>query len=152
MGIIKSGKVVVILNGRYAGRKAVVVKSYEDGTTDRKFSHAIVAGIDRYPRKITKGMSEKKIAKRSLMKPFIKNVNFTHMMPTRYQCDFEDKKEGSLKKIVEEAVKNKQSFTDKEVRSAVRKMFAEKYAGQATAKLSEKKATGLSYFYSKLRF
>lgn len=152
MGIIKSGKVVVLLQGRYAGRKAVVVKAYEEGSGDRKFSHAIVAGIDRYPRKITRAMTEKKVAKRSLMKPFIKAVNFTHMMPTRYQCDFEDKKEGSLKKIVEEAVKAKASFTDKEVRGAVRKMFAEKYAGQATAKLSEKKATGLTYFYSKLRF
>lgn len=40
MGIIKSGKVVVILQGRYAGKKAVVVKSYEEGTTERKFSHA----------------------------------------------------------------------------------------------------------------
>ncbi len=28
---IKSGKVVVLLNGRYAGRKAVVVRSYESG-------------------------------------------------------------------------------------------------------------------------
>jgi len=111
-----------------------------------------VAGIDRYPRKITKGMTEKKITKRSLMKPFIKHVNFTHIMPTRYQCDFEDKKEGSLKKICDDAVKKDQPFTDKEVRSQVRKLFAEKYAGQATAKLSEKKATGLSYFYSKLRF
>ena len=44
-----------------------------------------VAGIDRYPRKITKSMDEKKIAKRSLMKPFIKYVNYTHLMPTRYQ-------------------------------------------------------------------
>ena len=68
------------------------------------------------------------------------------------QCDFEDKGGGSLKKIVDDAVKAKKGFTDKEVRGAVRKMFAEKYAGQATAKLSEKKATGLSYFYAKLRF
>jgi hypothetical protein len=42
-GIIKSGKVVVVLQGRYAGRKAVVVKAYEEGTADRKFSHAIGA-------------------------------------------------------------------------------------------------------------
>jgi len=68
------------------------------------------------------------------------------------QCDFEDKKEGSLKKIVDEAVKAKASFTDKEVRGAVRKMFAEKYSGQATSKVSDKKATGLAYFYNKLRF
>ncbi len=46
-----------------------------------------MVGIDRYPRKITKAMDAKKQAKRSLMKPFIKNVNFVHMMPTRYQVD-----------------------------------------------------------------
>lgn len=33
-------------------------------------------------------MNEKKVAKRSLMKPFIKHVNFTHIMPTRYQVCF----------------------------------------------------------------
>ncbi len=46
---------------------------------------SLVVGLDRYPRKITAGMGKKKVAKRSLMKPFVKNVNFTHMMPTRYQ-------------------------------------------------------------------
>ena len=39
--IIKSGKVVVLLQGRYAGRKAVVVKTYDDGSADRKFPHAV---------------------------------------------------------------------------------------------------------------
>jgi large subunit ribosomal protein L27e len=154
MGIIKAGRVVVLLQGRYAGKKAVVVKAYETGDNgDRKFSHAIVAGIERGPRKITKAMDDAKVAKRSLMKPFIKHVNYTHMMPTRYQC-FDDKKEdgGALKKIVDDAVKSKASFTSKEVRGAVRKLFTEKYAGQATAKDNDKKATGVSYFYSKLRF
>jgi len=33
--------VVVLLQGRYAGRKAVVVKAYEDGTAERKFSHCV---------------------------------------------------------------------------------------------------------------
>ncbi len=32
---IKSGKVVVLLNGRYAGRKAVVVRSYESGNAGK---------------------------------------------------------------------------------------------------------------------
>ena len=43
-----------------------------------------VAGIDRYPRKITKSMKEAKMKKLSKIKPFIKPVNYTHMMPTRY--------------------------------------------------------------------
>ena len=83
MGIIKSGKVVIILRGRYAGRKGIVIKTYDDGAGDRKFGHAIVAGIDRYPRKVTKSMKEDQVKKRSKMKPFIKSVNYSHMMPTR---------------------------------------------------------------------
>ncbi|KAJ8314136.1 hypothetical protein KUTeg_008697, partial [Tegillarca granosa] len=57
---MKQGKVVLVLNGRFAGRKAVIVKNYDDGTQDRGYSHALVAGIDRYPRKVTKSMSKKK--------------------------------------------------------------------------------------------
>ena len=32
---------VVVLAGRYAGKKAVVVKSYEEGSNDKKFPHAL---------------------------------------------------------------------------------------------------------------
>ena len=45
---MKTGKVVLLLSGRYAGRKAVVVRPSDDGTSDKPFSHALVAGIDRY--------------------------------------------------------------------------------------------------------
>lgn len=38
---IKSGKIVVLLNGRFAGRKAVVVDAAEQGSDDRKYSHAL---------------------------------------------------------------------------------------------------------------
>ena len=41
MRSLKSGKVVIVLGGRFAGRKGVVVKTYDDGTPDRKFGHAI---------------------------------------------------------------------------------------------------------------
>ena len=72
--IMKAGKVILLLGGRYAGRKAVVVKPSDEGTTDKPFSHALVAGIDRYPRKVTKKMSKKKVAKRSKIKPFLKVI------------------------------------------------------------------------------
>ena len=70
--IMKAGKVVLLLGGRYAGRKAVIVKPSDEGNNDKPFSHALVAGIDRYPRKVTKKMSKKKIQKRSKVKPFLK--------------------------------------------------------------------------------
>merc|ERR1712172_249948 len=60
---IKSGRVVIVTAGKYAGRKAVVVKESNEGTQDRLYGHALVAGIDRYPRKVTKSMGKKKIAK-----------------------------------------------------------------------------------------
>merc|ERR1719396_330116 len=39
--------------------------------------------------KIHKNMSKKKIAKRTRIKPFVKYVNYNHMMPTRYQVPSE---------------------------------------------------------------
>ena len=74
--IMKAGKVVLLLGGRFAGRKAIIVKPSDEGTTDKPFSHALVAGIDRYPRKVTKKMSKKKVTKRSKIKPFLKVNNY----------------------------------------------------------------------------
>jgi len=70
--IAKPGKVVIILSGRYSGRKAVILKQSDEGTKERPYPHAIVAGVDRYPRKITKRMGAKKVSKRSKVKPFVK--------------------------------------------------------------------------------
>jgi large subunit ribosomal protein L27e len=98
---IKSGKVVILLAGRYAGRKAVVVKANDEGLAGKKFGHAVgecsqlipsvflfpsVAGIDRYPRRVVRAMGKAKIEKRCKIKPFVKVVNFNHLMPTRLIC------------------------------------------------------------------
>jgi large subunit ribosomal protein L27e len=42
-------KVVLVLAGRYSGHKAVIIKNVDNGTLDRPYSHAPVAGIDHYP-------------------------------------------------------------------------------------------------------
>jgi len=55
----KFGRVVVVINGRRTGKKAVVVKTFEQDK-EKKFGHALIAGIDRYPRKVSKVMSSKK--------------------------------------------------------------------------------------------
>lgn len=70
--VYKPGKVTIILQGRQAGKKAVVIKQLDEGTKERPYPHAIVAGIERYPRKVTKRMGAKTLAKRSKVKPFIK--------------------------------------------------------------------------------
>lgn len=61
-----------MLSGRQAGKKVVVIKQMDEGSKERPYPHAIVAGIERYPLKVTKRMGQKKLAKRSKVKPFIK--------------------------------------------------------------------------------
>lgn len=70
--VYKPGRVVILLTGKQAGKKAIVIKSNDEGTQDRPYEHALVAGIERYPRKVTKSMSKKKIARRSKIKPFVR--------------------------------------------------------------------------------
>ena len=141
--ILKKGKVVIMLSGRYAGKKAIVVKTFDDGTNDRKFPHALVAGVARYPRKVTKTMSSAKLKKKLKIKPFIKAVNFTHLMPTRYQCDLELQKTVTLDNM----------GADKKVEMAkkVKALFEARYNNQDEAK-SDKAFTGTQFYFDKLRF
>lgn len=45
--VYKPGKVAVVLSGRQAGKKVVVIQQRDEGTKERPYPHAIVAGIER---------------------------------------------------------------------------------------------------------
>jgi large subunit ribosomal protein L27e len=168
---IKSGKVVIVLSGRFAGRKAVVVKARDEGNATKKFGHALgnynisrwipsvflrllvtfylccfchhlVAGIDRYPRKVVRAMGKAKLDKKIKIKPFVKVLNFNHVMPTRYSLDLD------LKKIVDETSVESANIVN--TRKSVKKVFEEKYKSQSAK--SDKKTAGVAYFFNKLRF
>ena len=141
--ILKKGKVVIMLAGRYAGKKAIVVKTFDDGTNERKFPHALVAGVARYPRKATRTMNKDKLKKKTKIKPFIKAVNFTHLMPTRYQCDLDLQSAVTLENMSE----GKKNDMGKKVKT----MFEARYVNQDAAK-SDKAFTGTQFFFDKLRF
>lgn len=121
------------------------MKTFDDGTSDKRFSHCLVAGLARNPRKVTRAMSKEKVEKRSkAMKPFVKYINARHVFPTRYVVDMD------LKKAVDEA-----NLTDPEskveVKKGLKKLFYDRYLNQKEV-ASEKKAQGSSYFFQKLRF
>jgi len=96
----KPGKVVVVLNGRNAGAKGIIVKSNYDNTKDRKYPHCLVVGLSKGPRKPTKRNIAKlqdKIKKLEASKDsndrlnalksfgvFIKHYNMSHLLATRY--------------------------------------------------------------------
>lgn len=153
---MKSGKVVIVLRGRYAGRKAIIVKAFEAGTSTHKFPHALVVGIDKYPKKVTKSMTKARVDKRSKIKPFIKLINYNHLMPTRYQADIDLKKfksvteEGTIDATLdEELVSNPER--KKKAQEAVKKVLEEAYRNQANRK-SSKATEAVQFFYKKLRF
>ena len=50
---VQPQKVVIILTGRYAGKKAVIVKNFDDGTQQRKYGHALVCVLSKEPRKVS---------------------------------------------------------------------------------------------------
>jgi len=89
MKFLKVGRVAIITRGRYAGKKVVIIQPVDQGTKQHPFSYALVAGIERYPSKVTRRMGKKRVEKRSKVKPFIKMINYNHIMPTRYTLELE---------------------------------------------------------------
>ena len=96
----KPGKIVVVLNGRYAGKKGIIVKSNYESVKDRKYPHCMVVGIAKGPRKPTRKNIAKlqakikqlesqentvdRIKKLKSFGVFIKNYNMSQLLATRY--------------------------------------------------------------------
>ncbi|WIA20088.1 hypothetical protein OEZ86_013736 [Tetradesmus obliquus] len=131
---LKPGKVVILLSGKYAGKKAVIVKNHDDGTSTRGYGHALVCGLAKEPRKVTKRTTAKVQARRSSVKTFTKVVNYNHIMPTRYTLDID------LKGVVTaEALENSSKRTD--ANKQAKGLFEEKF-----------KSGKNRWFFTKLRF
>lgn len=131
---LKPNKAVIVTQGRYAGRKAVIAQSFDNGTRDRPYAHCVVAGISKYPKKVIRKDSSKKTAKKSRVKAFIKVVNYNHLMPTRYTLDVD------LKDVV----------TLDALQSRDKKVSAAK---ETKARFEQRFKSGKNrWFFSKLRF
>ena len=118
----------------------------DDGTKPRPFGHCLVAGIDRAPLKCTKTMSKKKIAKRNRVKPFVKYINFNHIMPTRYQVPAEVDCKGL---VTDQQMDTPDGRID--AKKFVKKVIQEKFA-QPPADKSGRPSKDVLYLRKKLRF
>ena len=146
---MKPGRVCLLLAGRRAGKKAVIVKQFDDGKKGRPFSHALVAGVERAPLRVAKKMSKKKIKRRSTLKPFAKIVNYNHLLPTRFQVTGEFAQSGhELKTVVtEDKLANKD--TRKKLKNEIKQIFTERYNNPDP---SNAKQPAVDFFFKKLRF
>ncbi|ODQ57086.1 hypothetical protein WICANDRAFT_36077 [Wickerhamomyces anomalus NRRL Y-366-8] len=132
---IKSGKVAIVVRGRYAGKKVVIVKPHDEGSKAHQFPHAIVAGIERYPSKVSKRVGAKKLAKKTKVKPFIKVVNYNHLLPTRYTLDVENFKNELTSETFSEPSQRENA------KKVIKKAFEERY-----------QAGKNKWFFTKLNF
>ncbi len=151
----KPGKVVVVLNGRYAGKKGIIVKSNYESVKDRKYPHCMVVGLSYGPRKPTKKNlariqakikklesqenSSDKIKALKSFGVFIKTFNMSHLLATRYtlkdelglvkaigKIDELEKKIKEQKNIIENKEKNKKEENSKELEDLKAKYGLEK--------------------------
>lgn len=133
-------QIAIVIQGRQAGKKVVVIKAFDEGSEERRYPHAVVAGIERYPRKVTKRMGAKTIARRSKVKPFIKVrilfllvyisdiinmflqvVNYSHLFPTRYQLELEGFKNTVSTKTFKEVTHRE------DAKKNIKKLLEERY-------------------------
>lgn len=130
----------IITRGRYAGKKVptslrqnpllvkltcldqvVIIQPLDSGSKSHAFPHALVAGIERYPSQVTRRMSKARQAKRSRVKPFIKIINYNHLMPTRYTLELE-----GLKNVITNDTFKEVSQRE-EAKKTVKKSLEERY-------------------------
>jgi large subunit ribosomal protein L27e len=101
--------------------KVVIIQPMDTGTKQHPFPYALVAGIERYPMKVTRRMGKKRVDKRSKVKPFIKMINYNHLMPTRYTLELE-----GLKGVVSNDT-FKEISQREEAKKTVKKALEERY-------------------------
>merc|ERR1712230_159532 len=81
MKFLKNGRVAIITRGRQAGKKVVIIQPQDSGSKAYPFPHALVAGIERYPLKVTKRMG--KNVKKALEERYTSGKNRWFFTPLR---------------------------------------------------------------------
>ena len=137
---MKQGRICILTSGRFAGKKAIILNQH-DSSANRKFPHALVAGIERHPRRVTRRMGKKRIARKSHIKPFIKSVNLAHLLPTRYVV-----KDFQLDGVTDSALTD--AAVKKEAKKNLRTILEKKYLTPT----ADDKTQDTKFFFKKLRF
>ena len=131
---------MIVTQGRQAGKKAVIVHSHDKGTNARAFPHALIAGVERAPLKVTRKMGKKRMAKRSTVKPFVKYVNFNHLLPTRYTVS-----------DIDVSAVNAKAMEEQETKMEAKKSLKSTFEGEYL-KGGKGDRANAGFFFKKLRF
>ena len=107
MSILNKGMGVVILRGRHAGKKGVIIEVHNQKNDDlNNHPHVLVVGVEGTPKRITGKTSDYQKQKRTTVRPFVKIMNQNHILPTRYTLDLKlDEGFISLEKVLDPSQK-----------------------------------------------
>eukprot|EP01070_Trichotokara_eunicae_P004065 Trichotokara_eunicae@DN3731_c0_g1_i1.p1 len=143
--LIRPSRVVLVLQGRFAGKKGIVLNTFDNGTKTRRFPHALVAGVAKPPGRITKRTKKKAIIRKSKFTVFVKFVNYVHLLPTRYSASTID-----VKALVGQ-VDLSDAHEKEKARMMIKKVLEEKFMNPKSDK-GDKVAKELVFLRQKHRF
>ena len=104
-----------------------------------------VAGINRYPRKITKAMPAEKKSQRGRIKAFMRMINVNHLMPTRYELT-----DVEFKGLTDTVKNDKDSRREKLLH--IKSEFEKRFQAQGKKGLKQSKHTNdAGYFFARRR-
>ena len=140
----------------------MIIKVMAEGTRERGFPHLLVVGMARNPKKVSKKMSEERIAKRIRVKPFVKYVNMNHVMPTRYmskpEIDFNEVlKQFETQEVIrqESTARVRDPLTNADIKAElkkkVKKVLEKKYR-ELELNANDESAIKMRFFFKSLRF
>ena len=131
----KPGRIVIVTNGRYAGKKGIIIRSNFEQTKTKKYPHCLILGLAKAPRRVTKKylkkleektknltdkIANKKVDAEALEKlkrfgVFLKSYNMNHLLATRYKASDNYGIEAHIAKIenIETEIKEAQSKLNK---------------------------------------
>ena len=87
----EKGRLVILLKGKHAGRKAVIINKNESSDIKKTENYIKIVGIKNYPKKINRNMNNEVKRKKCRVKPFTKVINKRHIFLTRYSLEGVDK-------------------------------------------------------------
>jgi len=126
----KIGRIILILNGRHAGKKGIIVEN--EIQSKNEFSNSLtVLGLKNIPKRVCRKKNNHG-GKTTKIKVFFKSINKNHILPTRYFVDLNQEQQILINKVSNEFFKiksngeNYNKLSD-ELKWQVNNIFLDKY-------------------------
>jgi hypothetical protein len=119
------------MNGRYAGKKGIIIRSNYENSKDKKFPHCLVVGLSKSVKRVTKKSLKRvedrvrkiesskadaasvtaQLNKLKRLGVFIKTYNMSHLLATRYKVEEDFGINNNIEKLdrLEADIKEKQT-------------------------------------------